>query len=157
MAKKSVQRVSFNNLAVNKTVHLNYEIIERFDAGLVLTGSEVKSCKNGQANLKGSYCRFGKDRALYVHETYIAPYKLAALLKYNAVRPKKLLLTQKELRKLQGGSSVPGFSVVPLKLYVKRRLVKIEIALVRGKKKYDKRETIKKREVNKRIRQKVRI
>lgn len=148
---------NFNNLAVNKTAGLNYEILDTFDAGLVLQGCEVKSCKLGQINLKGSYAKFDKSGALWLHEAYIAAYKPAALPRYNPMRERKLLLNKKELRALYGGVSAPGASIVPIKIYIKNRLIKAVIALVRGKKKYDKRATIKKREIDKQIRQKVRV
>ncbi len=153
--RKKKPAVNFNNLATHKTVRLEYEILETFEAGLVLQGHEVKSCKLGHINLRGSYAKFDKYGQIWLKETYVAPYKPANLLHYSPTRERKLLLKKKELRKLFGLASTAGTSIIPLKIYVHRNFVKAVIALVRGKKKYDKRETIKKREIDSRIRQKM--
>ena len=155
--RKKKLATNFNNLAINKTARLEYEILDTFEAGLVLEGHEVKSCKLGHINLRGSYAKFDKYRQIWLKETYIAPYKPANLLQYSATRERKLLLKKKELRKLFELALTAGTSIIPLKIYVQRNFVKAVIALVRGKKKYDKRETIKKREIDSRIRQKMRM
>ncbi|MEA3272546.1 MAG: SsrA-binding protein SmpB [Patescibacteria group bacterium] len=144
------------SIAINKKALFDYEILEKLEAGLVLTGQEVKSVKNGQINLKGSYVTL-KDGEAYLLNAHISPYKKAGILKdYNPTRSRKLLLHKKELTRLIGKSQEKGLTIIPLKVYTKGRgKIKIEIGIGRGKKKYEKRETIKKREVEREIRQKM--
>lgn len=134
-------------LAENKKAFFDYEILEKYEAGLVLTGQEVKSAKNGQINLKGSYITFHNNKPTIIG-MHIAKYKPAGKLPdYDPVRTRDVLLKKKEIAYLQGKSQEKGLTIVPLKVYIKGRLVKIEIGVGRGKKTYDKRETIKKRDL----------
>ncbi len=143
-------------LAVNKRASFDYEILEKFEAGLVLTGSEVKSIKTGHISLKGSYVTFKKTTKdlleLYLINTHIPLYKYARLENYDPERPRKLLLKKREIKYLVGKRQEKGLTLVPIKLYTKHSLIKLEFALARGKKKVDKREAIKKREIERKLR-----
>ena len=142
-------------LAENKKALFDYEVLENYEAGLVLTGQETKSAKNGQINLKGAYVTFHNDQA-YVINMHISKYNAAGPLPdYEPTRTRRLLLRKKQIRYLQGKSLEKGLTIVPLKVYTKDRLIKIEIALGRGKKAFDKRESIKKREVAREISRKM--
>jgi SsrA-binding protein len=135
-------------LSENRKASFDYQILETFQAGLVLTGPEVKSARNGQINLKGAYVIINADSEAYLEKSYIAPYKPARSVqnKYNPNRSRKLLLTKKEINYLLGKQNEKTVSLVPLSIHLERNLIKIKIAVARGKKKYDKRESIKKRE-----------
>lgn len=138
-------------LAVNKRASYDYEILEDFEAGLVLAGYEVKAAKAGQVSLKGSHVVFklnekGQPQA-YLLNAHISRYRLAgAIGDYEPTRSRRLLLKRKQLDYLYGRTSAEGLTVVPLKLYTKDSLLKLAIALVRGKKKFDKRQAIKERD-----------
>ncbi|MEK9174358.1 MAG: SsrA-binding protein SmpB [Patescibacteria group bacterium] len=129
----------------NKKAFFNYEILERFEAGLKLLGSEVKSIRNNHYSLQGAYVTIQNEEAWLVHAT-VAPYQPKNMsAAYNPVRARKLLLNKKELRYLQGKSHEKGLTIVPLKIYNKHGQIKLEIGLARGKSKSDKREVLKKR------------
>jgi len=139
-------------LAENKKIYHDYEISNTLEAGLVLSGPEVKSAKLGQIDLKGAYVEIDQNMESWLINSYIAPYKPAKTSQknYKPHAPRKLLLKKKELRSLLGKQKEKGTSIVPLEIFLKKRLVKIKIGIGRGKKKHDKRETIKKRDFEKR-------
>lgn len=141
------------NFAINKTASFNYHLSDAHEAGVVLTGPEVKSVKNGQVQLKGSYILF-RGGSAYLVGAHISPYKQAsgAQQKYNPTRDRKLLLHQKELQRLAGQLTVKGLTIVPTKVYSKGGLIKVEIAIGLAKKKFDKRQAIKKRELDRSLR-----
>ena len=137
--------------AENRKVRFDYEILETFEAGLVLSGPEVKSIKNGRMNLAGCYINI-HDGELYLIGASIAPYQPKNQpANYDPFRSRKLLLRKKEIMSLAGKIKQKGLTLVPLKVYNKGRRVKLEFAIVRGKKKYDKREVISKREATRKI------
>lgn len=140
-------------LATNKRAHFDYELLDTFEAGLQLTGPEVKSVKDGAISLKGGFVTV-KDNELWLLNATITRYRPAASAQtnYDPTRSRKILLHRKQIATLIGKSQEQGLTIVPLQVYTKNRLVKIEIATARGKKKRDKRECIKKREVDRRIR-----
>ncbi|HQF56904.1 MAG TPA: SsrA-binding protein SmpB [Candidatus Magasanikbacteria bacterium] len=141
--------------ADNKKARFDYEIIETYEAGLVLSGNEVKSIRNGNISLKGGFITFHNQDA-FLTNVHIPRYKYAGnLLNYDPERSRKLLLKKKEISYLRGKSQEKGLTIVPLTIYNKGRHIKIEIAVVKGKKKYDKRESIKKREVNRELQRKM--
>jgi SsrA-binding protein len=133
------------HLAENKQARHDYEILETFEAGIVLTGPEVKAAKLGQVNLRGSYVTI-RDNAAWLLNCHISAYKPANLQNYLPTRTRKLLLTKTEIDTLIGKSKAAGQTLIPLSVYSKRGLVKVDIALGRGKKQRDKRDDIKKRE-----------
>ncbi len=133
-------------IARNKNTLFNYDIIERFEAGLVLSGQEVKSVKTGHISLKGAFITV-RNNELFLVNASISPYQHAGPLPgYNPTRPRKLLLHRKEINSLIGKLRASGLTIVPLSVYTKGRYVKVECAVTRGKKAHDKRETIKKRD-----------
>lgn len=139
----------------NKQAGFDYEILERYEAGLILAGQEVKSVKNGQMNLKGAYVAFKHvpTPELYLINAHISAYKNAGPLpSYDPTRSRKLLLTKKEIKSLIGKLDQKGLTIVPLKVYTIRNLVKIELGLAKGKKQYEKKELKKKQDVEKEIR-----
>ena len=141
---------------INKKAFFNYEILERFEAGLVLLGSEVKSIKNSHYSLQGAYVTLQKEEAWLVRAT-IAPYQPKNMPSpYNPERPRKLLLNKKELKYLQGKTKERGLTIVPLKVYNKHGQIKLEIGLAKGKTKSDKREVLKKRAVDRDIQRELR-
>lgn len=144
-------------LAKNKRASFDYEILEKWEAGLVLTGPEVKSSKAGQINLKGSYVSVIDEKPLLIN-CHIASYKPAkgAQKDYHPTRTRKLLLNKQEVKSLIGKAGQKGLTLLPLSIYTKKGFVKIEIGLGRGKKKKDKREALKKKAVDREIRRALR-
>ena len=127
----------------NKKAFFDYEILETFIAGIKLAGTEIKSIRGSKASLVDSYCAFWAEE-LYVKNMHIAEYELGTCNNHIAKRDRKLLLTRKELDKIQKKSKEGGITIVPLKLFINDRgLAKLEIALAKGKKTFDKRETMK--------------
>ncbi|HWU41875.1 MAG TPA: SsrA-binding protein SmpB [Bdellovibrio sp.] len=135
----------------NKKARFDYTIVETFEAGLMLMGSEVKSLRNKDVQLKDSYIAFKGDEA-FLQNAHIAEYKASSYNNHAPERLRKLLLNRKELDEIYGALREKGYSCVPLKIYFKSGRAKLEIALVKGKKTHDKREAIKKRDVSDQIR-----
>ncbi len=132
-------------LATNRRASFDYFLEERFEAGLALTGTEIKSLRDGKAQIKEAYVRIDAGEA-WLLNSHISQYDPASRQNHDPLRPRKLLLHKKELRKLFDEGKLKGFTIVPLRIYLKKGRAKLEIALARGKKNYDKRESIKKRE-----------
>ena len=147
-------------VATNKQAYHNYNIIETYEAGLVLQGSEVKSIREGQINLKDSFIRIDDGEA-YILNMYIAPYKPAAKLQHDPYRKRKLLLHKREILKLMGKVQEKGLTIIPTKIYFKNGKAKVEIALAKGKAKHEKRQAIKerdlKRELSKKYKGKIKL
>ena len=138
-------------LAINKRASFDYFLIDEYEAGLVLNGQEVKSTRSGQVSLKESFVTL-KGTELYLTNAYIAPYKQAGLKQINdPTRSRKLLLKKSEIRQLIGKVRTEGLTLVPIKIYTKRRLLKLSFAVGKGKKKFDKREDIAKKEAKRSI------
>jgi len=135
----------------NRQAYYEYFIEDKYDAGMVLLGTEVKSIREGKVSFNDSYCLFHKDE-LWLRGMYIAEYKLGTSNNHLAVHDRKLLLTKREIRKLQGKMKDVGFTIVPLRIYFnEKHFAKIEIGLGKGKKVHDKRDTIKKKELDREI------
>ncbi len=127
----------------NKRATFEYEIIDRYTAGLVLRGSEIKSVRDGKPSINEAYCMF-KDGELWVKNLNISEYKQASVLQHEPFRMRKLLLSKKELSKLLAKVKERGYTIIPLKMFMNERsFAKLEIALARGKKTHDKRNSIK--------------
>lgn len=138
-------------LAENKKAYFNYEILERFEAGISLIGQEVKSIKTRGVNLAGSYVVL-RDEEVFWIGSHIHPYQPKnAPADYNPERWRKLLLKKSEIKYLIGKSKQKGLTLIPLRVYTKYRKIKLEFAIAKGKRKFDKRELIKKREAEKEI------
>lgn len=138
-------------IATNKRAGLDYALDQHFEAGLVLTGAEVKSVKTGHASLKGAFVTVMRNE-LYLTNALIPRYAQAHRdTKHEDSRPRKLLMRKREIRSLIGKSRTEGLTLVPIRLYTKKQLVKLEFAIGKGKKEYDKRADLGKREAKRRI------
>lgn len=133
------------DLVSNRKAFYNYEILETYEAGLVLLGTEIKSLRSGGGSLQDAYIIISNGEAILKNAS-ISPYKFGSVFNHEERRERKLLLHKRELAKLKQMSDVKGFSIIPLSFYLKKGLVKVKIALARGKKNYDKRAAIKERE-----------
>ena len=136
-----------SDIATNRKASFNYEILETVEAGVMLSGSEVKSLRLGQASLADSYA-IAKGREFYLINCHIAPYDKAGYLGHEPRRERKLLLNAKEIDRLLGKATEKGLAIVPLKMYFKGAWAKVLLGLGKGKKQYDKRESIKRREAD---------
>lgn len=131
----------------NKKAFFNYHILDTFIAGIVLTGTEIKSIRNGKVSLQDAYCYF-KNNELYVKNLYIAEYEQGNIYNHDPLRERKLLLQKHELKKIQRKLKDEGITVIVLKLFINSKgWAKLEIALAKGKKQYDKREDIRKKDM----------
>lgn len=137
-------------IANNKKARHDYEISGELEAGIVLVGTEVKSIRQGKVNLKDAYADI-KNGEVFLKQMHITPYKNAYYDNHDPLRSRKLLLHNREIKKLIGKVAERGFTIVPLKVYFKNGKIKVQIALARGKKLYDKRDTIKKRDIQREI------
>jgi SsrA-binding protein len=142
----NVKRPTDRDIAVNRRARHDYSIEETFEAGMVLSGSEVKSLRDGKANLKDSHVRIQNDEA-WLWNAHISPYGPASQFSHEPTRSRKLLLHRHEIERLDGKVKERGLTLIPLRLYFKRGRVKVEVALARGKKLHDKRASIREREV----------
>lgn len=131
---------------VNKSARFNYFVIDEYEAGIVLTGTEIKSVRNGSCNIKDSYGIIRKGE-VYLLNMFIGQYKEGNLFNHNETRDRKLLLHKKEIKKISKDIEVQGLTIVPLKVYFKDNKLKVLIGVCRGKKTFDKRETIKERDI----------
>ncbi|MCX7879710.1 MAG: SsrA-binding protein SmpB [Ignavibacteria bacterium] len=143
----------------NKKALHDYEVLQKFEAGIELKGTEVKSIRQGRCNIQDSYCTFlnPKSDELFLVNFNISPYEQASHFNHEPRRPRKLLLHKNELQRLKVALEQKGLTLVPLSVYFSGPFVKFEIALVRGKKKYDKRENLRKREVEKEISKRMKV
>ena len=139
-------------IAKNPTAFHNYNIENKLEAGIVLSGTEIKSIRNGKANLKDSYAII-KNNEVYIVDLHISPYEHGNIFNKDPLRDRKLLLNRREINKLIVMTKQKGYSLVPLNMYFKGSLVKIELGVGKGKKLYDKREDIAKKDAERRMRQ----
>jgi SsrA-binding protein len=135
-------------LAQNRRARFEYDILKTFEVGIELKGTEVKSIREGKINLSESYCRVTELMEGWLMQCHISAYDFGNRHNHDPVRPRRLLLHKGELRRLYGQIREAGLTIVPLKVYLKKGLIKLEIALVKGKKTHDKRESLKKKEIN---------
>ncbi|WP_312698772.1 SsrA-binding protein SmpB [Sedimentibacter sp.] len=138
------------NIASNKKAYHDYFIEDKYEAGIVLVGTEVKSIRQGKVNLKDSYVNI-KNGEAFVYNLHISPYEKGNIYNVDPMRVRKLLLNKREIRKLIGLVTLKGYSLIPLSLYLKNGLVKMEMAAARGKKNYDKRQDIAKKDAERRM------
>ncbi|WP_271005044.1 SsrA-binding protein SmpB [Listeria seeligeri] len=137
-------------VAQNKKARHDYAIEETFEAGIVLQGTEIKSVRNARVNLKDSYARIDKGE-IFLHNMHISPYEQGNRYNHDPLRTRKLLLHKKQISRLIGETKESGYSIVPLKMYIKDGYAKVLIGLARGKKKYDKRQDLKQKEAKRDI------
>ena len=135
---------------LNRKVNFDYEIIDTYETGLVLTGTEIKSIRLGKCNLKDSYAII-KNNEIFILNMHISHYEQGNRFNHDETRTRKLLMHKKEILKLRDKLEIEGFTLVPIKLYFKESKAKLLIGLAKGKKNYDKRETIKKKDIERQI------
>lgn len=135
---------------LNRKARFDYEIFDRYEAGIALTGTEVKSLREGNANIKDTYAII-KNNEAYLLNMYIKEYKEGNIFNHDETRTRKLLLHKKEIFKMRDAIDREGYTLIPTKVYFKDNHVKVEIAVARGKKSYDKRESIKERDIKRNI------
>ena len=136
---------------LNRKAKYNYQIFDTIEAGIVLTGTEIKSLKLGKANIKDSYVRV-KNNEMYIINMHISSYENGNIFNHDETRERKLLLHKKEILKFRDKIKLEGYTIVPLKVYLVKGRAKVLIGLAKGKKNYDKREDIKKRDIERNIR-----
>lgn len=152
----AISKLKMSVYATNPRAHFDYQILETYEAGIVLSGQEVKAIKNNKVSLQGAYVKVVNGQPVLLG-ALISPYQAQnAPPDYDPQRTRHLLLKKKEVRHLFDKTVEMGVTLVPLKIYAKNNLIKLEIGLARGKKKFDKRAAIKKREAEKKIRQELR-
>lgn len=139
---------------INKKAKFDYFIKEVYEAGIVLTGTEIKAVRSGLCNIKDSYGVLKKNE-VFLLNMYIGEYKEGNIFNHNERRSRKLLLHKKEIKKLINYVKIEGYTLVPLKLYFKNNLLKVELGICKGKKTYDKRDSIKERDINLNIKKKI--
>lgn len=140
-------------IAKNPVARHDYTIIDTIETGIVLTGTEIKSIRSGKVNLKDSYASIQKGE-VYVHTMHISPYEHGNIFNRDPIRDRKLLLNKREIRKLIGLIQQKGYTLVPISLYFKGNFIKLELGIGKGKKLYDKREDLKKKEVERKLQRK---
>jgi len=134
----------------NRKARHDYFIDEIYEAGIVLSGPEVKSLRESRASLKDTYARI-KDGELFLYNMHITPYPFAHNLNLNPIRTRKLLMQKREIKRLIGKTEEKGYSLIPLSIYLLRGLIKVELALAKGKRKYDKRHVLREREMKREL------
>ena len=137
-------------IAKNPTAKHNYNINDTLEAGIVLTGTEIKSIRNGKVNLKDSYASI-KNNEIYIYQLHISPYEQGNIFNKDPLRERKLLLNKREIYRLIGLTKQKGYTLVPISLYFKNNFVKVELGIAKGKKIYDKREEIAKKDAERYI------
>jgi SsrA-binding protein len=151
MAEKTERELAQTNIAENRKAFHDYHILETYEAGMVLLGTEVKSIREGRVNLRDSFATIDKGE-VWLYNVNISPYSHRGYADHEPLRQRKLLLRHDEIRKLIGRTVEKGMTLVPLRMYFKNGRVKVAVGLAKGKKDYDKRETIKRRETERETR-----
>ena len=151
MVDKTEREKAQTSIAENRKAFHDFHLLESFEAGLVLLGTEVKAIREGRVNLRDSFARV-EDGEIFLYNVNISPYSHRGYADHEPLRRRKLLLRREEIRKLVGKTVEKGMTLVPVRLYFKNGRVKVAVSLAKGKKDYDKRETIKRREVDRETR-----
>lgn len=143
------------DIAINRRARHNYHIEETVEGGLVLTGTEVKALRAGRASLQEAFARVERDE-VWIYHMHIPPYEAGNIFNHDPMRTRKVLLHRREVSRLLGKAQQKGYTLIPMRLYFKRGLAKVELAVARGKREYDKREAIARREAQRQIERAVR-
>lgn len=151
MAEKTEREKAQQNIAENRKAFHDYHMLETFEAGIVLLGTEVKAIREGRVNLRDSFARL-EDGEVFLYNVNISPYSHRGYSDHEPLRRRKLLLHREEIRKLIGKTVEKGMTLIPTRLYYKNGRVKVAVSLAKGKQAYDKRETIKRREADRETR-----
>jgi SsrA-binding protein len=144
------ERDGVKDVAVNRRAYHDYFIDEKYEAGVMLSGTEIKSVRSGRANLRDGFVRIDNNEA-WLENVHISPYAQGNVMNQEPVRPRKLLLHRKEIASLIGKVKQKGYTLIPLRVYIARNRAKVEIGLARGKRQYDKREAIAARDAKREI------
>ena len=151
MAEQTAREKAQSSIAENRKAFHDFHLLETFEAGIVLLGTEVKAIREGRVNLRDSFARV-EGREVFIYNVHISPYSHRGYADHEPLRKRKLLLHRSEIRKLIGKTVEKGMTLVPTRLYFKDGRVKVAVSIAKGKKDYDKRETIKKRETDRETR-----
>jgi SsrA-binding protein len=151
MSEKTEREKARSNIAENRKAYHDFHLLESFEAGIVLLGTEVKAIREGRVNLRDSFARV-EDGEVFLYNVNISPYSHRGYADHEPLRRRKLLLHRDEIRKLIGKTVEKGMTLVPVRLYFKNGRVKVAVSLAKGKKDYDKRETIRRREADRETR-----
>lgn len=135
---------------INRKARYNYNVLETYEAGIVLVGSEVKSIKNGNANIGDAYCYISNNE-IFLKNSHVSKYDSDKFTNHDELRERKLLLTKKEIQKIKEKTMLPGYTIIPLKMYIVKGLIKVLIGICKGKHDYDKRNDIKDRDNEKEL------
>ncbi len=154
MPTKSAQPQA-KNFVVNRQARYFYHLLEKFEAGMELTGTEVKSIREGKVVLKDAYAVIKREQ-VWLLACHISPYTAGSYFNHDPLRERRLLLRRQEIRKLTGRTQEKGFTLIPTRLYLKKNLIKCELALAKGKKVYDRRETERRRTIDRETEQAIR-
>ena len=155
MAKKGKRKAAAGDVATNRQASFRFDLLERLEAGIVLTGTEVKSLRDGKAQLKDAYAMV-EDGELWLHNMHIPPYLPANRFNHEPERPRKLLLHKREIERMLEKTREKGLTIVPTRLYFSGRRAKVEVALAKGKDRFDKREAIRDREMKRDVQRELR-
>jgi len=151
MKEKTERELAQANIAENRKAYHDFHLLESFEAGIVLLGTEVKAIREGRVNLRDSFARL-ENGEVFLYNVNISPYSHRGYSSHEPLRRRKLLLHREEIRKLTGKTVEKGMTLVPVRMYLKDGRVKVAVSLAKGKKEYDKRETIKRREADRETR-----
>jgi SsrA-binding protein len=151
MKEKTERELAQTSIAENRKAFHDFHLLESFEAGVALLGTEVKAIREGRVNLRDSFARV-ENGEVFLYNVNISPYSHRGYADHEALRPRKLLLHKDEIRKLIGKTVEKGMTLVPVRMYFKKGRVKVAISLAKGKKEYDKRETVKRREADRETR-----
>jgi SsrA-binding protein len=151
MKEKTERELAQKSISENRKAFHDYHLMESFEAGIVLLGTEVKAIREGRVNLRDSFARL-EDGEVFLYNVNISPYSHRGYADHEPLRRRKLLLHRQEIRKLIGKTVEKGMTLVPVRMYFKNGKVKVSVSLAKGKKDYDKRETVKKRETDRETR-----
>jgi SsrA-binding protein len=146
MARKAAKKKSGTILATNRSARHEFELLDSYEAGIVLTGTEVKSARQGAVNIKDAYAKLDRGE-LYLFNAHISPYAQGNRENVDPVRPRKLLVHARELRKLARATETTSMTIIPTRMYLRDGWIKVEVAVARGKKLHDKREATRRREM----------
>jgi SsrA-binding protein len=149
--EKTERELAQANIAENRKAYHDFHILDTYEAGIVLLGTEVKAIREGRVNLRDSFARL-ENGEVFLYNVNISPYSHRGYAHHEPLRRRKLLLHREEIRKLTGKTVAKGMTLVPVRMYLKDGLVKVAVSLAKGKKEYDKRETIKRRETDRETR-----
>ena len=154
--KQAANSENIRVIATNRKAYHEYHVVETIETGIVLVGTEVKSLRAGKVNFQDAYAAV-ESQELWLHSLHISPFEKGNVFNHDPVRKRKLLVSRREIKKLHEKSAIRGFTLIPMSLYFKGRYLKIELGVCKGKKTYDKRETVKARDMDRELKRNMKI